>query len=167
MKFQHIKPLEFAIHLIFWISLFGLFNSHFADLSWGPFSRREDTLRLPLLYGLAINALLFYFNLLWLIPEMLHRKRIRSFAGWSLVLLIGLSVIEIAFDFLYLHSFGLAGLDEPVKALILEVSAFMVLTFVVNTLWWAMAFLYRFPKDWMRNERQKQQLIHDKLSAEL
>ena len=162
-----------AVHLTIWVVLVLCLNSRFFDLEWGPMSRADNTLLIPLLFGMFINAILFYSNAYYFIPKYLHGGQSKRYWKLVMLLLLGLSIFELSFDAIYLHGVYIQQAPEQLtieqkRALTLEfLFSFMVLDLLINTLYWAIAFLYRLPKDWLRNERQKQQLIQDKLTAEL
>jgi len=174
-KLKKSQGLKIIFHLLFWIGFIFLLNSELLGLEWGPFSRRRDSLLIPLFYGMGINAILFYTNAYWLIPQKLQKKKYLSFCGWAMLLLIALTAVELLVDAFYLDSIGL--IDGEVESEVArdqsdytgaaELAIFFASTFVFNVFFWAMAFLYRWPKDWIRNERQKQRLMQDKLTAEL
>lgn len=136
-------------------------------------SRSNNTLLIPLIVGMLINAILFYSNAYWLIPGFLHHKQLKRYWKWAVFLLLGLTLLELTFDTFYLYQKYIAGAIKPPtssekqSALIEFLLMFGVLDLFINILFWAMAFLYRMPKDWLNNERQKQQLVQDKLKAEL
>jgi len=122
---------------------------------------------------MLINAILFYSNAYWLIPKYLHRRELSRYWKWVLFFVIGLTLVELTFDTIYLFQKYINSATKPLSsiekqsALFEFLLMFGVLDFFINILFWAMAFLYRMPKDWLNNERQKQQLIQDKLKAEL
>ncbi len=161
------------MHLLFWAGYIALLNTETMNMDWGPMAKEKGTLLVPLSFGMIINAILFYSNVYILIPKYLHPKNYRSFFRWSAVLLVCLSLLEYFFDIWYL--FGLEVLSPSYDFSITQrdftnnndLIIFMSSTTIFNLFFWGLAFLYRWPIDWMRNERQKQQLIHDKLSAEL
>ncbi len=175
MKLKVLLIVEIVFHILFWIALFSLFNSKLTDLDWGPLSRQKNTLTVPLSIGMVVNILLFYSNAFWLIPQKLQQKKYRSFWRWSLLLLVSWTFVEFGADLLYLDSIGMLDSEEEVNAAsgqteysdAVNISVYVGATLLVNAFFWAMAFLYRMAKDWVRNERQKQQLIQDKLAAEL
>ncbi len=167
------KNTKIVTHLIVWIAMIAFLNSDLLSLEWGPISKEKNSLLIPLIFGMIINAILFYGNAYWLIPMYLQAKDHRKY--WKLILLLvfGLTVIEITFDTLYI---SYNHLNETLKALppperwnvVLElIVMFGALDLLINSTFGALAFLYRLPQDWIKNERQKQQLIQDKLSAEL
>ena len=136
-------------------------------------SRQNNTLLVPLVFGMFINAILFYSNANWLLPGYLHKRRKKEYWKWATALVIGLTFIEVFFDTLYLINTYLKDVLVALTPIqrrdaILEIIAmFGVLDLFINIVFWGMAFLYRLPKDWIKNERQKQQLKQDKLTAEL
>jgi hypothetical protein len=148
-------------------------NSKIFNLEWGPMSRKSNSLFIPLVFGMTINAVLFYSNAYWWIPTLLQKKQRRKYWQWVISVLVVLSIIEIAFDAIYLIYFHLKDQLQALsisgqRAAIFELIAmFCVFDFFINISFWALAFLYRLPRDWIKNERQKQQLVHDKLTAEL
>ena len=155
---------------MFWLAFIALLNSETLDMEWGPMSKENGTWQIPLVFGMAINALLFYANTYYFIPNYLHKKNYKKFWTKSVLLVVGFTAVEYIFDNFYLY--GKAAFHDilfsaEVYSTTIDHLIFFTSTFIFNTFFWAMAFLYRWPKDWMRNERQKQQLKQDKLTAEL
>ncbi len=148
-------------------------NSEFLNLEWGPMSRERNSLLIPLLFGMLINAVLFYTNAYWLIPKYLQTRQKKKYWRLAVLLLFGLSILELNFDTLYivfLHlQDELAVLSPSEKnASILEImSMFALVDLLINSFFMALSFLYRLPQDWVKNERKQQQLLRDKLRAEL
>ncbi len=172
--FPTYKGLFF--HLTFWVGLIAILNSPLLGLSWGPFDHYEGTLLIPLLYGMSINAILFYSNAYYMIPFFLHKKMLRKFWGRSFLLILGLSIFENVLDVWYLAStleaVEIRNIKEAIfiyedNEVLMDIIVLAGSTFLFNLFYWSMAFLYRLPRDWARNERAKQQLIRDKLAAEL
>jgi len=161
------------VHLFFWFGLLFLFSSKFLGISWGPFSSTEGTLLIPMIYGMAINAILFYAICYWLIPLKLLKKKRLQFITWSLFLLILLSTVEQFLDILYLDFIDEDNINDinttelAGNQLTSFIFVHILFVFFTNLLWSGFAFLYRWPGDWMKNERQKQRLKEEKLSAEL
>ncbi len=136
-------------------------------------SRQNNTLLTPLVFGMLVNAILFYSNAYWLIPKYLLNRHLKKYSKWSILFLLGLTGVELTFDVLYIIQ---TFLKDSLNALppsrrwsgTLElIMMFGAMDLIINITFWAAAFLYRLPKDWMKNERQKQQLIQDRLTAEL
>lgn len=152
-----------------------LLSSELTDLDWVIMSSRENTLLIPLIYGMYINAILFYSNAYYFIPKYLHNHQIRKYWKIVILLLLSLSLLELIFDVFYIFntpfSFTVefAKRPEPEQQAIIQelFITYGILDLLINTVFWAMAFLYRMPKDWRRNEKLKQQLVEDKLNAEL
>ncbi len=170
-----IRYTKIFLHVLFWVGLVVLLNSSMLNLDWGPFSYEKDTLLIPLLYGMIFNIALLYTNAYWLIPKYLHRKRISKFWGISALILIGVTLIEVLCDIgylYYLEEFRRDALEADNSTnissnLVLDFMIWLGSVFIVNLFFWAVAFLYRFPNDYKRGELAKQQLIQDKLTAEL
>ncbi len=166
------RILQLFIHALFWIAVIAILNSSIFDLEWGPFSKEEGTLLIALIYGMLINIFLMYWNAYRMIPVFLHRKKLQAFWAYSALMLFGLSFVEFFADVIYYLSFievpgQTSVVSENSGNEVLEIIIWFGLVFLFNAMFWAMAFLYRFPKDWKRNELAQKQLIQDKLTAEL
>ena len=164
-------PGRLLWHVTAWLGFF--FVLLITGLQWGPMSMERGNFLIPLCYGMLINAILFYINAYWAIPVLLYKKKRYLFWISSLVIWLGLSTLEMSLDYFYLSYTdtlkpppgpdpdfddwrGLAG----GVFLFGSVAAF-------NLFYWSLAFLYRWPIDMRINERQKQQLVQEKLRAEL
>ena len=174
IRYQSV--LRILVHIAFWVILIMVLNSPAMNLDWGPFSQEAGTFLTPLIYGMIFNAALFYVNGYRMIPGFLHKKAYKAFWGWSILLLFGFSLIEVVLDLIYFLRY--VGFESPDvigedltesedSGIVLDLIIWISSTFLINLFFWAMAFLYRFPKDWIHNERARQQLIQDKLTAEL
>jgi two-component system, LytTR family, sensor kinase len=166
---------KIILHITFWLVLISILNSKTLEFEWGPFARERNTFIIPLIYGMAINLLLFYANVYWLIPVLFHKQKQKQFWLISISSLTFLTILELTADIFYLTYISKldSGLiidnyeDLPKGELKFDFVIWLMSIFIINAFYWALAFLYRFPNDWRRNERVKQQLIQDKLTAEL
>lgn len=150
-----------------------ILNSKALNMEWGEFSYQRGNLLDSMLYGMAINAAIFYGHVYRLIPHFLLKKQYfhyaRVAAGW----IVGLSLLESLLDFGYLYFlYGETDtfskmLEDPQQLL----REFGILTLsmhiVVHSFFSAAAILYRLPWDYIRHERHKQQLTEARLHAEL
>lgn len=161
MKRQDIKEkkhfTEPLIHAALWIGCY-LFMILVVK-TIGPFKRIDNTLLMPVTFGTIINILLFYGASLILIPRFSENKKTSEFLFSLIVLLALLTVLETVIDkafFRYYYSSS----EESFRAQ-------LILNSVLNIIILSLALGYGFTKNWFRNEKLKQALIKEKMSAEL
>ena len=165
------KYFKITVHIVIWLVLVLLLNSKTFDLSWGAFDRSHGSLILPLLYGTALGAFIFYINIFKLIPKHFGKKN-KQYLWIAFGWFIGVTLLEMLLDIVVLltENAGLAG-QHFKQASTADISLwfFMVFVsaFVPNLACWILAFAYRLPKDWILAEKQKSQLEKDKLQSEL
>lgn len=169
------RLIRIALHVLFWLIFLSVLNSSALGLTWGPFSYENGTFLISSLYGMAINAALFYLNVYRMIPRYLHQRKLRDFWWGSAAMILGFTILEFGIDTYYL--FTNDALQAELREVdggkyennewMLSMAVWMSTTFLINVFFWAMAFLFRFPQDWRRNERSQQKLVEDKLRAEL
>nr|WP_299342936.1 histidine kinase [Allomuricauda sp.] len=164
---KHWKKL--ALHILAWLAFVFLMSSKAVDITWGFFSRSEGSILLPMLYGTAFGALIFYGNYYFLIPKYFRERR--KWRYWLLTLgsFFAVCLVESVVDIVVLiqkqPAVDSSGQNPD------DFSRFATLVFAntltANLFCLVFAFAYRFPKDWIRNEKQKNQLERDKLRSEL
>lgn len=151
------KILEPVIHILIWISVYLILIMLVKTI--GPFKRVDQTLIMPVTLGMLINILLFYITSLILIPRFSETKK--SFELLlSLCLILGiLTIAETLIDkafFIYYYS----NRQESVFSQLL-------INFIFNFIVLSLALGYGFIKSWFKNEKLKQLLMQEKLTAEL
>jgi len=151
------RSIEPAIHFIVWVSGFLLFATGVKTI--GVFHKSEGSFLYPLITGTLINAALFYVTALLLIPGLSAHRRAFSFILQLCGLLIGLTVIETLLDYAFFTTL-FSSAEESFSSQLLINSALNVIVVSV-------ALAYGFTKNWIRNERMKQELKEEKLMAEL
>jgi len=158
--------IQILLHITVWVFVVYILNLEFLDIEWGPYNHEDGTLFWPSIYGMVTNAFFYYMNYYLLIPRYLKKKEKGLFWIWTLFLFLSLVCIEISFDYLFFKTTGLidgfiggVGIDDLI--------IYLVSMLIVNIFYWALAFLFRWPSDFIQSERQKNQLTKDKLSAEL
>jgi len=159
-------------HLIPWSLFIALMNSESVGLAWGMFSRENGSILVPLMYGTAFGAVIFYLNIYYLIPKYYNNGGKLKYWLLGFVVFFGISLLEAGIDAIVL-------IKQNRDQLIMHLSessnddlmAWAIIVFMnvitSNFVCWIMAFAYKFPKDWLRNERQKHQLEQDRLRSEL
>ncbi len=159
-------------HLLPWILFLLLMNNENLGLTWGMFSRESGSIFVPLAYGTAFGAVIFYLNIYYLIPQYFSKGIKVQYWLVSFLLFLGISILEFGCDVFVLvkqnHEQLRMRLSESSTTDVLYWAMVVFLnTITANLACWVFAFAYKFPKDWLKNERQKHQLEQDKLRSEL
>lgn len=151
------KIIEPLIHVAIWLVLYILAMLFIRTI--GPFNRLDNTLFLPLTIGTFFNAIIFYSIALLLIPKYANKSRIKLFLAGILIIFVGCTFLETLIDYYFMvwvYS------DSP------ETFFAMFITNAVVHLFFASTGLgYGFTRTWLINENKKQELIKEKLTAEL
>lgn len=166
------KYIKIVLHSIVWFSLVVLLNSKTFDLSWGGFDRSNGSLFIPLLYGIAFGAFIFYLNIYRLIPKYFGKKKSKKYLWIALGWFLGISLLEMALDVVVLITENLELAKQSIKqesTTSISLWGFMIFVSAIipNLGCWILAFAYRLPKDWIMAEKEKNQLEKDKLKSEL
>ncbi len=151
---KHTEPF---IHIAVWLTLYIIAILFFKTI--GPFRQIDGTLLLPVTVGTIINAAIFYSVALWLIPVYALKKQMQKFWVWVLAILVGSTFIETFIDFFFM-TYVYSDVDEPF------ISQFTINGFV-HFIIISLALTYGFTKNWIVSEKKKQELVSEKLSAEL
>ena len=151
------KILEPIIHIATWLGLYALAVIFFRTI--GPFTRIDGTLILPVTFGTIINALIFYAISLYLIPRFALKGKIKDFLVWTLVIVAGFTLIETLVDFFFLI-YIYSSEDEPFLGQLLTNG-------LIHLIFASVALGYGFTRNWLINEKKKQELQKEKMSAEL
>jgi len=151
------------LHVAVWFVQVGFLNSEILYLEWGYFEKTQNNLLLPLSYGMLANAIIFYFQILYLIPKKFSTKR-KSYWVQSIVFCLFLSLVVSILDLAYIDYKNIVDLNSFTGPKLFHLYFFNA---TPRFLWWIIALAYRFPIDWMKKERQKERLYREKLTAEL
>ena len=172
------RYLHIGLHAAIWMALTAYIISGDADLQWGVFASKTNTLAVPVLYGMCFNALVFYGNACWLMPRFLHTRR--RYFWMAAVGILVISVVETAIDVQYaLHQPVIleqiqAEFQPQIEGPWLPTYAtglLAVLEFfpglAVHLVYWALSLGYRLYIDRNAQERTREILLREKMSAEL
>lgn len=151
------KYIEPAIHIFIWCSIFALIVAQTRTL--GEFRKSDGTIYYPIVFGTVTSVILFYFNALYLIPHFISKNKYVTYIFITLAFYIGLSMIDSLAD----HFFFIAYYSTEKEPFFVEAS----LNFMNNLYILSLSLGYGYTKNWIRNEKARQQLIEDKLNAEL
>lgn len=151
------KLVEPTIHILIWLSLYLVAILFIRTI--GPFNRLDGTLLWPLTVGTFINILLFYAVALWLIPVYALRKRHSRFWLMMMAVFVGITLLETLLDYFFMQ-YIYSTADEGFEGALLTNT---IVHFVIVSL----ALGYGFTRHWLLNERRRQELTSEKLTAEL
>lgn len=133
------------------------------------FNKRDGSIYWSLSIGYLFSGLLFFLNIYWLIPKHLSNGQYKKYLI-GIILLFGLcSGLEELVDAGLRQIFSLPAnlnnlYDFTISHNIRNAGG---PTILINLIVLTVSFLYRFSKDWWINERTKQKLMQEMLTAEL
>ena len=154
---MYSKSIRISLHLLVWGIIILFCNT--LNWSWGGFTTEDKTLLLPSIYGSVFNALIFYIHAYWLIPSKFPKL---EYWVWGFFIFFGFSFVENTIDYFYTDY-----LYPDKYSFISILISLSFNTLPLHLLYWILAFAYRYPKEIIKNERQKQQLIKERYTAEL
>ncbi len=138
-------------------------NSEIVYLEWGFFDKESNTLLRPIIVGMVANAVVFYSQVYYIIPRRFKKGMwVYSFESLGSCLLITLLVS--AYDILEIDRMSITDVSKFGSD---EYTQIVFFNFALRGVWSLLAMAYRFPIDWFRKERQKEQLIKERLQSEL
>lgn len=151
---RFIEPI---IHIAIWL---GLYVSAIVFIrTIGPFNKIDGTLVAPITIGHIINAAIFYSITLFLIPRYATRNQLRHFILGFVIVFVGFTLLETIVDFFFMVSLY-SDTSEPFYSVAITNS-------VVHLLYASLALGYGFTRRWVVSENKKQELVREKLTAEL
>lgn len=167
-----------ALHLVAWLAPVVYLTTPDANIDLGFFHRKNDTITVPILYGSLLNALLFYGNACWLMPR--YMKNRRRYLLLAFILILAVSALETAIDTGYglHHPAVLADIQAEFEskvevawntsiAAILLMVQMSALNLFFHVVFWGLSVAYRLFRDWSRHARVQEELVREKMQAEL
>jgi two-component system, LytTR family, sensor kinase len=154
LKKRYAEPI---VHIVIWLVLYLLGIVFIRNM--GIFSKTDNSLILPITVGTIINALIFYTISLYLIPQYARKSNVKKFLVGFLIVFASFTLIETTLDFFFLvwiYS------DSPESFF----SQFIT-NGVIHLIFASISVGYGFIRTWVVNEKLKQDLIREKLTAEL
>ncbi len=148
-----LKYLEPFVHFLIWTVGFILIIEFVKTI--GPFKRADNSLLYPVIFGTLTNITLFYSSSLLIIPRHSGRKLVLLLTSLLAAITIVDFVVDIAFFKVYYSTANESYISQ------------FVTNFFINFIFLSLSLGYGYSRIWIKNERQKQQLKAEKLTAEL
>jgi two-component system, LytTR family, sensor kinase len=151
------KYLEPAIHIIIWSAIFTVLIVQTETL--GQFRKENGSIYYPIIFGTILNAILFYFNALYLIPHYISEDKFIKYIFSVLGLYLGLTMFNSLLDHFCFITYYSSEKESLLSNVLTNLfTKLFILSFSLG---------YGFTKNWIWKEKVRQQLIEDKLNAEL
>src|SRR6056297_679283 len=151
------KYIEPFLHALIWGSGFILIVTQVRTI--GPFRKVDGTILYPIIFGTINSIMLFYTNVLILIPRYSkHKNAFKLFAS-IILFLLAITVFEAVIDY---YCFDVYHSTEKEPFLIQFTTNLTINLFIT-----ALSLGYGLGKNWLKNEKKNQILTKEKLTAEL
>lgn len=151
------KSIEPIIHVLIWLT--GLILVLLLIKTIGPFKKADGTLFYPIIFGTIIHVILFYSNAFILIPQYSKNRNTLRLIFSIFLLLIVITSVETIIDYFCFVAYY-SSEKEPFLAQ-------YIMNIFFNLFILALSLGYGLTKNWIKNEKNNQQLKEEKLTAEL
>lgn len=151
------KYIEPIIHILIWVSGFILIVTQVRTI--GSFRKVDGTLLYPIIFGTINSIILFYTNVLILIPEYSkHKNALKLFAS-IILFLLAITVFEAVIDYFCFVVYHSTEKEYFTTQFTTNITINLFIT--------ALSLGYGLTKQWLKNEKKNQILTKEKLTAEL
>jgi len=161
--------LEVVILILLYIWPIAIYFRGVGDYIFlSDFNKRDGSLYWALLIGGIGSFSIFFIHAFYLIPCVLAKKRVIKYVLFLVILFTGLTLMEYGIkEWLRL----IYHLPENFNQLYPKEITFRrdmsSLIWLTNLIILTLSFLYRFTRDWKKNEIDKKKLLQEKTNAEL
>ena len=156
-EFKITKYLEPFIHIIIWGSLFlALWQN---AITIGSFRKQDGSIYLPLIWSTICSLVLFYLNSLYLVPHFVSKQLYKAYILWAILLYISIVSINTILD----HFYTISLLSSEKEPFFVEITLNLQSKMMIVSL----SLGYGLTRQWIKEERIRQQLIKEKLISEL
>jgi len=152
-----------TVHILFWVLNYLYMST--ANLHWNGFSNETGSLRVVYSYGMLFNALFFYIQVFWFVPKLYLKKKKVLFWTYSILLLIGITLLESYFDLLVAQYFNESVYLEH-GAIVFTLSGCLY-NGIFHLIFSFLGFLYCFQFEYLKSEKAKQELLKETHQTEL
>ena len=156
-EFKITKYLEPFIHIIIWGSLFLALWQNAINI--GTFRKQDGSIYLPLIWSTICSLVLFYLNSLYLVPHFVSKQLYKAYILWAILLYISIVSINTILD----HFYTISLLSSEKEPFFVEITLNLQSKMMIVSL----SLGYGLTRQWIKEERIRQQLIKEKLISEL
>ncbi len=138
--------------LFAWIAVAVWFNIPSLDWTIGPFHSKDKSLLIPTIYGLVINAIIYFGNIYYLIPRFLKSRRFSKYVTLLGVYFLGICILETVLDLLVYYL-----IYDSLNNVVIEDAS--ITNLLLNALFFLFpSFLHRFAMDWFSKDETEQEI---------
>ncbi len=156
-KFRRI--VIFTLHVLFWLLPILFYELQSEDMVLGVFKKNDFEFFYPLYYGVALNMVLFYVSVYYLMPLVQKRYNMFMAVAASFLLYVVITTIEIGFDALVLRYHIIQHEIQTYHIIIANVLLnFVVMPVVIG---------YFFVRSWQTADKNRRLLREENLRMEV
>ncbi|AUP80196.1 sensor histidine kinase [Flavivirga eckloniae] len=164
MMKKTFKSWIFIAHFTFWGAHWSLAFLGFKNLSWNGFSIENNLLYIAFAYGILSNMLLFYWQYFFTVPCFFIKNKISKFLLSTILFFVLISSAEGYLNYYYTITNNV--LDEGFTFFEFFI-IWLFPDFVFNVFYTFLGFLFRFPLEYFKSEKIKQELLKETHNSEL
>ncbi len=164
MLLKTTKNIIFVGHLIFWLAHWCLAFWGFKNLAWNGFSTHNGLLYKAFVYGILTNMVLFYWQYFFIIPKYFIKKDYVRFFIYTISFFLLITALEGYLNIYFAKTNGL--LNKEISS-IQYIIIWLLSDVIFNVLYSGLGFLFRFPLEYFKSEKIKQNIIQENHKSEL
>ena len=128
-----------------WIAVAVFFNLPQYDWRIGVFRSGDYSLLVPSIYGVLVNAIIYFGNIYYLIPKYLSNREFQKYLIIGIGYFTAISIGEALLDCL-VYYFTYQSIDTAIVLEIIETVCLLNFLFFLVP-----SYLHRFAKDWLKS----------------
>jgi hypothetical protein len=159
MKLNTRRTLTITFHALFWLLPIIFVEMQDADFVLGVFRKADFQVFYPLYYGVALNMVIFYGSVYFLMPRLQKRFSMLMAVVGALLLYAVITTVEVGIDTLVVENHEVS---NPAKF-----HHIMLANFLLNFVMMPIVIGYFFMQSWMTTDKNRRMLREENLRMEV